>query len=64
VPDDERDQVFDRFFRGGRPEVAETSGTGIGLAVVKELAQRMGGSVSVENREPRGAIFTVTLPNC
>ena len=62
VPDEDRDRVFDRFYRGEAPEVAGTRGTGIGLAVVKELAERMGGSVSVENRPAAGARFVVMLP--
>jgi signal transduction histidine kinase len=62
IPDDERDRVFERFFRGKGAEVTGTRGTGLGLAVVKELAERMGGSVGAENRPEGGARFTVVLP--
>jgi signal transduction histidine kinase len=61
VAQEDQPKVFDRFFRGSGPAAA-SPGTGIGLAVVRELAQRMGGSVAVANRPSGGARFTVDLP--
>lgn len=62
VPESDRLRVFERFFRSPDPEVALVPGTGIGLALVAELTQRMGGSVTVDNRPVRGAHFRVSLP--
>lgn len=60
IPADELPHVFDRFWRGG--EAAMTSGSGIGLAVVRELAGVHGGTVSVSSEPGSGSRFTVTLP--
>lgn len=51
--------VFDRFFRG---HGVRASGSGIGLTVVRELAEAHGGSVEVTSRLGAGAMFTVRLP--
>jgi heavy metal sensor kinase len=53
------DRATERFARG--PD-AGGSGTGLGLAIVEAVAAGHGGSVTVANREPAGAIVTFTLP--
>ena len=60
IPEDEHEQVFELFYRGS--DGPQTSGLGIGLAVVRELTERMGGSVAVANRKEGGACFSVRLP--
>jgi signal transduction histidine kinase len=50
--------VFGRFARVG----TEGSGTGLGLALVKQLVEAQGGQVSVESRMGEGSTFTFTLP--
>lgn len=51
--------VFDRFYR---VENATTQGSGVGLALVKELVGLWGGSVSVASEPTVGTVFTVSLP--
>lgn len=60
IPRGEQEQVFDRFFRGraGR----QAGGTGIGLAVVKQLVEAHGGEVRVEDPPGGGVSFVVLLP--
>jgi len=53
---DKRDQLFDIFF------TTKPGGTGFGLATVKKIVERHGGSVSAENRSPTGARFRIELP--
>ena len=60
VPEAERERIFGRFVRGSGS--AETSGHGIGLAVVKTLMERMGGSVAVAGVPGGGADFQLRLP--
>jgi two-component system OmpR family sensor kinase len=60
VPAAERERIFGRFVRGSGS--ADTSGHGIGLAVVKTLMERMGGSVSVGDAPGGGADFQLRLP--
>jgi signal transduction histidine kinase len=54
-------KIFRLFYRPGNELTRETVGTGIGLAIVHELAHAMGGKVDVINRDP-GAEFTLALP--
>jgi two-component system sensor histidine kinase BaeS len=55
--------AFERFYLHDRnPDGRRRIGSGLGLAVVKELTERMGGSVSVESELGRGTTFTVRLP--
>jgi signal transduction histidine kinase len=58
----DRPHVFDRFYRGSSPAAVATRGAGIGLAVVKDLVDRMHGTVSVDTAPTGGARFTVVLP--
>lgn len=62
VPPEERSRVFTRFYRGEGDAVVQTRGVGIGLAVVAELVERMGGAVTVDDAPGGGARFTVWLP--
>jgi signal transduction histidine kinase len=57
---EERDQVFERFFRGSAGQ--KTGGSGIGLAVVRDLVEAHGGQVKAESAQPGGAKFVVSLP--
>jgi len=54
-------RIFELFYRAEDELTRETTGTGIGLALVSELTAAMGGTVNVRNCEP-GAEFTVTFP--
>jgi signal transduction histidine kinase/ligand-binding sensor domain-containing protein/DNA-binding response OmpR family regulator len=54
------DQVFNRFFQSG--EKAELPGTGIGLALVKDLVKLLHGHVFVTSKPGQGSKFTVRLP--
>ena len=60
---DDLPHVFDRFYRAD-PSRQRLSGTsGLGLAIVRALADAQGGSVGVENVEPHGARFWLSLPS-
>lgn len=60
VPDDERERVFERFWRGSAGR--GVSGRGIGLAVAADITRAHGGRVVVEGSDEGGARFVVTLP--
>lgn len=61
VPDEERDKIFVRFFRGSGDAVVRTRGVGIGLSVVQDFVSQMGGTVRVERSPAGGARFVVEL---
>ena len=65
IPGKIRDQVFDRFVRGGgSADTAEGGGSGLGLAIVRAVAESHGGSVEVGDRpgSRSGALLTARLP--
>lgn len=55
-------QVFDRFFQAKNQSENKAGGTGIGLALTKELVKLFGGEILVESQVGRGTKFTVKLP--
>jgi signal transduction histidine kinase len=57
---DERDLIFERFQRGRA--ASGTAGFGLGLAIGRELAERMGGELVLEPTDRPGATFTLRLP--
>jgi len=57
----EQSRVFDKFYRAKRDRAA-VPGTGMGLAIAREIAEAHGGSILVESRLGQGSRFTVTLP--
>ncbi|MFN2356160.1 MAG: sensor histidine kinase [Desulfotignum sp.] len=59
---DFQERIFERFFR--TESSRNSPGTGLGLPLAKTIAQAHGGDVQVESKPGRGAIFTLTLPNC
>ncbi|GGP27578.1 sensor histidine kinase [Silvimonas amylolytica] len=58
IPDDDKPRVFERFYR--REQTG--NGCGLGMAIVKEIAERHGGSVSLLDAKPHGLIVHVELP--
>lgn len=61
VPDDLRERIFEPFYRlPGHAEKA--GGVGLGLSLVKQIAERHGGGVRCEARDGGGSCFVLTLP--
>jgi signal transduction histidine kinase len=58
----EQDKIFEKFYRCGDPLVHNTKGSGLGLSLVKHIAQAHGGNVFVESVPERGSKFTIALP--
>ena len=62
IPADERPRVFDRFYQVDSSQTREHEGSGIGLALTKELVELHHGSISVSSEVGKGTEFTVQLP--
>lgn len=62
IPENERDRVFERFFRVDAARSRNTGGTGLGLSIVKHVVQNHGGDVRVWSQPGSGSTFTIRLP--
>ncbi|TLM77128.1 MAG: HAMP domain-containing protein [Actinobacteria bacterium] len=62
IPAADLTRVFERFYRVDRARSRESGGTGLGLALVKHVAERSAGSVEVESTPGAGSTFTLRFP--
>lgn len=62
VPPEERERVFDKFYRGRRVTGRVPSGTGLGLAIAREIVTAHGGTIRIMSAAAGGARFEICLP--
>jgi signal transduction histidine kinase len=62
IPADEQDEVFERFYQVDGSSRRRYGGVGLGLALVKEVVEALGGEVSLNSVLGEGSTFTVSLP--
>lgn len=62
IPEEEQDKIFERFHRVQNARGRSQEGTGIGLAMVRELVRLHGGQITVRSAPGKGSVFTVSLP--
>jgi signal transduction histidine kinase len=62
IPREEQTRIFDKFYRVGRSETQGRRGSGVGLALVRHVAEAHGGWVTVDSRPGEGSRFTLWLP--
>ncbi|TKG96667.1 response regulator [Puteibacter caeruleilacunae] len=62
IPAEDIAKIFDRFYRVAEAEEKQLVGSGIGLALAKEIIQLHGGTIKVESQEQKGTSFTINLP--
>ena len=62
IPAAEREHIFEEFYQVGNPERDRSQGLGLGLAIVRRLAQLLGLEVELESEPGRGSTFSVTMP--
>lgn len=62
IPEGELERIFDRFHQVDGSDQRIFGGTGIGLSLVKDLAEFHCGEIRVESQEDRGSTFTLSLP--
>lgn len=62
IPEEELGRVFDRFYRGSGETTRSVRGSGLGLTLVKEIAEAHGGTVEVKSEVGQGSTFSIKLP--
>jgi signal transduction histidine kinase len=62
IPEEQLEEVFDRFTRGDAGLTQRVGGTGLGLAISKSLVELHGGTIVAESRPGDGSAFRVRLP--
>ncbi|MDI6873362.1 sensor histidine kinase [Candidatus Solincola sp.] len=62
IPPEDLERVFDRFFRVDRSRSQDHGGSGLGLALCRELVTLLGGEITAWSEPGRGSVFTVDLP--
>lgn len=62
IPPEEQKEIFRKFVRGAASRAAAIQGTGVGLAMARQIVEAHGGEISVESKPGEGSVFTVLLP--
>ncbi len=62
IPPQDRDRIFERFYRVDKSRSKELGGTGLGLSIVKHAARLHGAEIRLESEENRGTTVTVRFP--
>ncbi|QQG37187.1 MAG: response regulator [Micavibrio aeruginosavorus] len=62
IPKEKQQDIFHAFELADMSLTRETSGSGLGLSIAQQLAQRMGGNITVESQPAQGSTFKVELP--
>jgi len=62
IPVEERERIFEKFYRIGSENTRKSKGTGLGLFIVKKYIENHNGSIIISDNSPVGTVFTITLP--
>lgn len=63
ITDEDKKNIFLKFYRSGNEETRKSKGTGLGLYIVSYLVEQHNGSVSVRDNAPKGSVFEVVYPS-
>lgn len=62
IPDNEKKNIFNKFYRIGNEESRGTKGTGLGLYLTNKIVLQHKGRITVKNNAPSGSVFQILLP--
>ncbi len=62
IPEENQDQIFERFYRVDKSRSSESGGTGLGLSITKNIVLMHHGSIKLSSKEGEGSTFTVRIP--
>lgn len=61
IPDEEKQKIFSKFYRTGEESTRKTSGTGLGLYLVRKMVKLYKYDITVKNNTPKGSIFEIRI---
>ncbi|MBL7753242.1 MAG: HAMP domain-containing histidine kinase [Chitinophagaceae bacterium] len=61
IPDEEKQKIFSKFYRTGEETTRKTSGTGLGLYLVRKMVSLYKYDITVKNNTPKGSIFEIRI---
>jgi signal transduction histidine kinase len=61
IPSEEKEKIFEKFYRIGSEDTRKSKGTGLGLYIVKKITDAHQAKIQVLNNEPKGSIFKISL---
>lgn len=64
IPENQKDKMFDKFFRAENVQLMDTEGSGLGLFISKNIVEAHGGEIGFESEENQGSSFFFTVPTC
>ena len=62
IDESQQERIFERFCRADDRRIAQVTGSGLGLALARQIARLHGGDVIVESEIDQGSTFTLTIP--
>lgn len=62
IPAAEQEKLFTKFYRASNAQSHQTEGTGLGLYIVKQSVEQLGGTITLASAEDKGAAFTIVMP--
>ena len=62
IPQNQQSKIFTKFFRADNVKAKDTEGTGLGLYLVKSIAEKFGGKIWFESKEGNGSTFNIMFP--
>lgn len=62
IKDEDKEKVFEKFYRVGDEETRSSKGSGLGLYIVKFLVEQHQGKINLRNNAPKGSIFEIRIP--
>jgi len=62
IAEEDRERIFERFYRVDQARSSQTGGSGLGLAIVKDIIAIFDGSIAVSSEQGKGSTFTLRIP--
>ncbi len=63
IAEEEKEKVFEKFYRSEKVEMIGIKGYGLGLSIVKLIITAMNGTIEIKDNKPRGTVFIITFPS-